>query len=150
MTRPGRVLSLDEAAALGAWQLVELSRERVAAKHQIDGFKRQIFGQKSERRPIEGADGQQDEVCFPFFGSRRAEPVEQALSLTQAEGAVLLSDGYRAYAHYANKTGLTHVQCWAVSFCYHAPGLILIIGYCDAVQRITKVAKEDSAFIIYG
>ncbi|MHB8347993.1 MAG: IS66 family transposase [Acidiferrobacterales bacterium] len=57
--------------------------------------------------------GQQDEVCFPFFASRRAEHVEQALGLTQAEGAVLLSDGYSAYAHYANKTGLTHAQCWA-------------------------------------
>ncbi len=53
-----------------------------------------------------------DEVCFPFFGSRRAEHVEQALGLTQAQGAVLLSDGYRAYAQYANKTGLTHAQCW--------------------------------------
>ena len=57
--------------------------------------------------------GQQDEVCFPYFPSRRAEHVEQALGLTQAEGAVLLSDGYSAYAHYANKTGLTHAQCWA-------------------------------------
>ena len=57
-TRPGRVLSLDEAAALGAWQVVELSRELVAAKHQLDWFKRQIFGEKSERRIIESADGQ--------------------------------------------------------------------------------------------
>lgn len=56
--------------------------------------------------------GQHDEVCFPFFESRRAEHVEQALGLTQAEGAVLLSDGYSAYAHYANKTGITHAQCW--------------------------------------
>lgn len=57
--------------------------------------------------------GQLDEVCFLFFESRRAEHVEQALGLTHAEGAVLLSDGYGAYAHYANKTGLTHAQCWA-------------------------------------
>ena len=57
--------------------------------------------------------GQLDEVCFPFFASRRAEHVEQALGLTHAEGAVLLSDGYSAYAHYAQKTGLTHAQCWA-------------------------------------
>ncbi|MGA7951247.1 MAG: IS66 family transposase [Thiobacillaceae bacterium] len=56
--------------------------------------------------------GQQDEVCFPFFESRRAEHVEQALGLTHAEGAVLLSDGYGAYTHYANKTGITHAQCW--------------------------------------
>ncbi len=57
--------------------------------------------------------GELDEVCFPFFESRRAEHIEQALGLTHAECAVLLSDGYGAYAHYANKTGLTHAQCWA-------------------------------------
>jgi transposase len=57
--------------------------------------------------------GERDEVCFPFFESRRAEHVEQALGLTPAEGAVLLSDGYSAYAQYANQTGLTHAQCWA-------------------------------------
>ena len=57
--------------------------------------------------------GQLDEVCFPFFESRRAEHIEQALGLTHAEGAVLLSDGYGAYTQYANKTGLTHAQCWA-------------------------------------
>jgi transposase len=57
--------------------------------------------------------GQLDEVCFPFFESRRAEHIEQALGLSHAQGAVLLSDGYSAYAHYAQKTGLTHAQCWA-------------------------------------
>jgi transposase len=57
--------------------------------------------------------GELDEVCFPFFESRRAEHVEQALGLTHVDGAVLLSDGYSAYAQYANKTGLTHAQCWA-------------------------------------
>jgi transposase len=57
--------------------------------------------------------GQLDEVCFPFFESRRAEHIEQALGLSHAQGAVLLSDGYSAYAHYAHKTGLTHAQCWA-------------------------------------
>lgn len=57
--------------------------------------------------------GQLDEVCFPFFETRRAEHIEQALGLTHAEGAVLLSDGYSAYAHYAKQTGLTHAQCWA-------------------------------------
>jgi transposase len=57
--------------------------------------------------------GELDEVCFPFFESRRAEHIEQALGLTHTEGAVLLSDGYGAYTHYANKTGITHAQCWA-------------------------------------
>ena len=53
-----RVLSLDEAAAYRPHQVVDLSRELADAKHQIDWFKRQIFGQKSERRIVDGADGQ--------------------------------------------------------------------------------------------
>jgi len=57
--------------------------------------------------------GEGDEVCFAFFESRRAEHVQQALGLTPAQGAVLLSDGYNAYTHYAAKTGITHAQCWA-------------------------------------
>jgi Transposase IS66 family len=46
--------------------------------------------------------GELDEVCLPFFESRRAEHVEQALGLTHAQGAVLLSDGYAA-------------ACWSAS-----------------------------------
>ena len=57
--------------------------------------------------------GELDEVCFPFFDSRRIEHVEHALGLKPTERGVLLSDGYAAYAHYTQKTGLTHAQCWA-------------------------------------
>lgn len=57
--------------------------------------------------------GERDEVCFPFFPSRRAEHVQDALELNAVEGAVLLSDGYAAYASYAEQRGLTHAQCWA-------------------------------------
>jgi hypothetical protein len=39
--------------------------------------------------------------------------VRDALGLEPAEGGVLLSDGYAAYASYAKKTGLTHALCWA-------------------------------------
>jgi len=56
--------------------------------------------------------GERDEICFPFFPSREINHVEAALGLTPAERAVLLSDGYHAYAHYATKTGITHAQCW--------------------------------------
>jgi transposase len=59
--------------------------------------------------------GEHDEVCFPFFDSRRHENVEQALGLKQPGEAVLLSDGYEAYASYAKKVGVTHAQCWAHS-----------------------------------
>ena|GEM_PF-5566712 len=30
-----------------------------------------------------------------------------------AEGAVLINDGYSAYARYAAHTGIVHAQCWA-------------------------------------
>lgn len=56
--------------------------------------------------------GEHDEVCFPFFDSRCHENVERALGPKLADGAVLLSDGYEAYARYAQKTGVTHAQCW--------------------------------------
>lgn len=59
--------------------------------------------------------GEHDEVCFPYFPSRAAENIRATLGLTQAPGAVLLSDGYAAYESFAKKTGLTHAQCWAHS-----------------------------------
>jgi transposase len=57
--------------------------------------------------------GDQDEVCFPHFESRRHEHVEQALGAKLAPGTVLLSDGYGAYVAYAKKIGITNAQCWA-------------------------------------
>lgn len=57
--------------------------------------------------------GELDEVCFPYFDSRRHEHVEQVLGLRNVPDTVLLSDGYPAYETYAAKTGVTHAQCWA-------------------------------------
>jgi hypothetical protein len=57
--------------------------------------------------------GELDEVCFPFHTARSHDYVSTALGLTQAPGSVLLTDGYAAYRRYAEKTGLTHAQCWA-------------------------------------
>lgn len=59
--------------------------------------------------------GDQDEVCFPHFESRRHEHVEQALGPKLATGTVLLSDGYGAYEAYAKKVGIINAQCWAHS-----------------------------------
>jgi transposase len=59
--------------------------------------------------------GELDEVCFPYFESRRHEHVQQALGLTNAPNTVLLSDGYEAYASYAKKTGVINAQCWTHS-----------------------------------
>ena len=54
----GRILSLDVAAGYVPGQVVNLSRQLVEAKHQIEWFKRQLFGQKSERRIPEISSGQ--------------------------------------------------------------------------------------------
>ena len=59
--------------------------------------------------------GEQDEVCFPFFESRRHEHVAQVLGVTSRPDSVLLSDGYGAYVRYAEKTKVKHAQCWAHS-----------------------------------
>jgi transposase len=56
--------------------------------------------------------GELDEVCFPYFESRRHEHVQDALGLMNAPNTVLLSDGYAAYASYAKKTGVINAQCW--------------------------------------
>jgi transposase len=60
--------------------------------------------------PIYGA---LDEISFAYYPDRKASNVQHALGLSPPDGAVLLSDGYNAYAQYAKKTGLTHAQCWA-------------------------------------
>jgi hypothetical protein len=57
--------------------------------------------------------GEQDEVCFPFHTSRRAEHVREILGLHHAPGSVLLTDGYAAYDSYVKKADLTHAQYWA-------------------------------------
>jgi transposase len=57
--------------------------------------------------------GQLDEVCFPFHSSRSADFVCQALGIKPVVNAVLLTDGYAAYAQYAEKTGINHARCWA-------------------------------------
>jgi len=59
--------------------------------------------------------GELDEVCFPFHSSRSADFVCQALGIKPVVNAVLLTDGYAAYAQYAEKTGINHARCWAHS-----------------------------------
>ena len=57
--------------------------------------------------------GERDEVCFPYCPSRRSEHVFEILGLKPKAQRVLLTDGYAAYTRYAEKTGVTHAQCWA-------------------------------------
>jgi transposase len=57
--------------------------------------------------------GEHNEVCFPYFPSREAANIYAALGASPADGSVLLTDGYAAYASYAKKVGITHAQCWS-------------------------------------
>lgn len=57
--------------------------------------------------------GELDEVCFAYFGSRQHRNVIELLGDKPMPGTVLLSDGYAAYSRYADKTGVTHAQCWS-------------------------------------
>lgn len=57
--------------------------------------------------------GERDEVCFTHSSGRSGQHVRDMLGLSPPDGAVLLSDGYAAYASYARQVGLTHAQCWA-------------------------------------
>ena len=59
--------------------------------------------------------GEQDEICFLYYPSRAAKHVQEALGLSPPGDAVLQTDGYGAYEHYARVTGITHAQCWAHS-----------------------------------
>lgn len=59
--------------------------------------------------------GERDEVSFLYFDSRRHENVVRALGENAPKDAVLLSDGYEAYARYASRLKLTHAQCWVHS-----------------------------------
>jgi transposase len=58
--------------------------------------------------------GPQDKICFPYYSSRTAGHIQEALGgLSLPQGAVLQTDGYATYTQYARKIGLTHAQCWS-------------------------------------
>ena len=57
--------------------------------------------------------GDQDEIVFAYTSNRRHDCVEEIIGEYRG---TLLSDGYAAYEHYAaQRTGVTHAQCWAHS-----------------------------------
>lgn len=83
--------------------------------------------------------GERDEICFFYFPDRSYGNVARALGLKPPDGAVLISDGYGAYAEYAKKVGLTHAHCWA-----HARREVYEardIEPTDAEQALQKIAE---------
>jgi transposase len=58
--------------------------------------------------------GERQEIVFPFFPTRAAKCVHEALGQPPPGiDAVLISDGNSAYARYAEASGLTAAQCWS-------------------------------------
>jgi len=58
--------------------------------------------------------GEHDEICFAFHPSRQGKHIRETLGAgPPPKDAVLVTDGYEAYAAYARTMGLTHAQCWA-------------------------------------
>jgi transposase len=53
------------------------------------------------------------DIVFLYRPSRAAIHVREGLGENAQDGTVLLTDGYAAYARYAERTGITHAQCWA-------------------------------------
>jgi len=104
--RPGSYEPIYEA------QFASIRESRVKAMDETPIKAGQAGPGKLKKAYFWPVYGELDEICFPFFPSREIKHVEAALGLTPAERAVLLSDGYHAYAHYATKTGITHAQCW--------------------------------------
>ena len=52
------------------------------------------------------------DLVFLYRPSRAAIHVREGLGENVGEDTVLLTDGYAAYARYAEHTGITHAQCW--------------------------------------
>lgn len=115
--RPWLTKLVHRAAALlepiHAAQLQSIRRSRVTAMDETP-IK---AGRKAKGKMNNGyfwpVYGEEAEIAFLYYPSRAAKHVREALGKEAPEGAVLLSDGYSAYARFAEQTGLTHAQCWA-------------------------------------
>ncbi len=93
--------------------------------------------------------GEHDEVCFPFFETRAHATVEAILGLEPVPGGVLVSDGYKAYAAYAEKTGIKHAQCWAHCrrefFNAQSAEPVLANEALDRIGKLYKIEEEIRA-----
>ena len=98
--------------------------------------------------------GEHDEVCFPFFETRAHATVEAILGLEPVPDGVLVSDGYKAYAAYAEKTGIKHAQCWAHCrrefFNAQSAEPVLANEALDRIGKLYKIEEEIRARKLTG
>lgn len=94
--------------------------------------------------------GDADEVVFTYSNSRGRAHIEQVLN--DRFSGTLISDGYAAYARYAQQhEGITHAQCWVHSRRYFIeaqkdhPEQVT-----EALQRIAMLYKTEEAIKVQG
>jgi len=105
-------------APIVAAQLAAIQRARVKAMDETPikaGRKGKGKLKQGWFWPIWGDtdDGGGGDLVFLYRPSRAACHVREGLGDNPVADGVLISDGYSAYARYAERTGLTHAQCWA-------------------------------------
>jgi len=94
--------------------------------------------------------GDADEVVFTYSNSRGRLHIEQVLN-DQFSGT-LISDGYAAYARYAEaQEGITHAQCWIHSRRYFIDAQKDHPDEAtEALQRIAKLYQNEEAIKTQG
>lgn len=97
--------------------------------------------------------GERDEVAFTYSASRGRAHIEKILK-TDFTGT-LLSDGYAAYARFAEENaGITHAQCWVHSRRYFIDAEEQepqAVRYAlDHIARLYKIEEEIAASSLTG
>jgi len=94
--------------------------------------------------------GDADEVVFTYSNSRGRLHIEQVLN-DQFSGT-LISDGYAAYARYAEaQQGITHAQCWVHSRRYFIDAQKDYPGKAtEALQQIAKLYQNEEVIKTQG
>ena len=97
--------------------IYEAQFESILQSHLITMDETPIKAGKMEGKMKQGyfwpVMGDQQEVCFAFFPSRKKECIEELIGKKKHTNKVMLTDGYAAYKSYAEQTGITHAHCWA-------------------------------------
>jgi transposase len=94
--------------------------------------------------------GDADEVVFTYSNSRGRLHIEEVLN-DQFSG-ILISDGYAAYARYAEaQQGITHAQCWVHSRrCFVEAQKDYPEKATEALQQIAKLYQNETTINTQG
>lgn len=150
-----RLPSLEEAAAFSPRQIVDLAgahltlrREVEALKHQLDWFKRQIFGQKSERRIVESGSGQMSlgEVITPEQTALPPSPVERPVAAHTRRAATQKPEGSDDSVPFFDETRVPVevIELAAPEAAGLAPDAFDVISYKDSY----RLAQRPGSYVV--